>query len=450
MPDLFGNDKNQSKLEESYTLADRMRPRKLSEILGQQHIIGQGKPLRRLISSGDFGSMIFWGPPGSGKTTLVNIIANESKVELLSYSAVLSGIKQIKEVIRRAGIRLQNTGKRSILFIDEIHRFNKAQQDAFLPFVEKGSIVLIGATTENPSFEIISPLLSRTQVFILKGLTKEDIITILKRAISDKERGLGDMELDIEEGVLENIAELSSGDARYALTVLEFVANASEEGRITMEGLSDLIQRQRLHYDKAGEEHYNLISALHKAIRGSDPDGAIYWLARMLASGEDRLYILRRLIRMAMEDIGLADPNAIRIAIASRDTFQYLGEPEGDLVLTQLAVYLAAAPKSNSLYMAHKKVMSEIKKGNNPPVPIHLRNAPTKLMKDIGYGEEYKYAHDYEGHIVEQEFLPDELKGKKFYYPSNQGLEGKIKSHLKKIQEIFEMRRKNNNDGKKR
>ncbi len=431
MADLFGNES----VTEAFTLADRMRPESLDDIIGQEHLLGKGKPLRRMIEKGDFGSMIFWGPPGSGKTTLAHVISKISDMKFLNYSAVLSGIKEIKTVIKTAENRLRSTGVRSILFIDEIHRFNKAQQDAFLPYVEKGTIILIGATTENPSFEIISPLLSRLQVYVLNPLKKEHIQSILRKAALE----IGG--LDIEDGVLTSISELSEGDARFSLTVLESLVSASEDGRITKTLMGELLQRQRLTYDKKGESHYNLISALHKSIRGTDPDAAMYWVTRMMEAGEDRLYILRRLIRMSMEDIGLADPNAVRLAVSLRDAFHFLGSPEGDIALVQLAVYLACAPKSNSLYTGHKQVIADIKAGHVYPVPMHIRNAPTSLMKDLGYGKDYRYAHDYEDGIVDQSHLPEELLDRKYYLPKEQGIEARIKKRLDDIKEELKRRR---------
>ncbi len=439
MADLFGNENEE--IKESFALADRMRPETLDDILGQEHLLAKGKPLRRMIERGDFGSMIFWGPPGSGKTTLAHVISKTGNMRFLNYSAVLSGIKEIKQVIKTAENRLHATGTRSILFIDEIHRFNKAQQDAFLPYVEKGTIILIGATTENPSFEIISPLLSRLQVYVLNSLTKENIVSILNRAIKDNEKGVGDQNLEVEDGVVEAISDMSEGDARFSLTVLESLISASEGGKLTRELMADLLQRQRLSYDKAGESHYNLISALHKSIRGTDPDAAMYWLVRMLEAGEDRLYILRRLIRMSMEDIGLADPNAVRLAVACRDAFHFLGQPEGDIALVQLAVYLACAPKSNSIYMGQKKVIDDIKSGAGYSIPKHIRNAPTGLMKELGYGKDYKYAHDYDGGIVDQSHLPEELSGRKYYVPTNQGIEDRIRRRLVDIEEELKRRK---------
>jgi len=386
-----------------------------------------------MIESDQISSMILWGPPGCGKTTLAMVIANHTGMDFLSYSAVLSGIKEIKEVIKQAERNLYLYGRRSILFIDEIHRFNKAQQDAFLPYVEKGTIILIGATTENPSFELNSPLLSRVQVFVLKPLEPEHIRQIVLRAITDTERGLGKSEDFITEEALELISQISSGDARFALNLIEIAARIAPDGPVDVDLVKQILQRERIIYDKSGEEHYNLISALHKSIRDSDPDGALYWLARMLEGGEDRRYIARRLIRMAIEDVGLADPNALLITIAAQQAFDFIGIPEGDLALAEAAVYLAYAPKSNSVYVALGKAIEDVKKFGSLPVPMHIRNAPTKLMKELGYGKNYKYAHDYEDHIVDQQHLPDKLKDRKYYFPTELGFEAKIKRRFEEI-----------------
>jgi len=438
--DLFGKDSDSSR--ESYTLADRMRPRSLDEIVGQEKLLGNGTPLRAAIESGQIGSMVFWGPPGCGKTTLARVIAAETGMRFLPYSAVLSGIKELKQVIAAAEQRLVSTGKRSILFVDEVHRFNKAQQDAFLPFVERGSIIFIGATTENPSFEIISPLLSRVSVFILEPLAPEDIAGLLQRAIDDSERGLGKKGISVENGVLEKIAGLSSGDARFALTVLEFAAKTADNGRITDELVGKVLQRERLLYDKSGEEHYNLISALHKCIRDSDPDGAVYWLARMLEGGEDPLYCARRLTRMACEDVGLADPNAMRLAVAAKDTYHFMGSPEGEIALFELAIYLACAPKSNSVEKAQLAAVQDIKDGKTGQVPLVIRNAPTGLMKKLGYGKNYKYAHNFNDHLTTQQHFPDGMEPPKYYIPTEQGIEAKIKTRLKDIKKKLEDRKK--------
>ena len=431
--DLFGEEKKSLGASESFLLADRMRPRTLDEIVGQEHLLGEGKPLRRMIESDQISSMVLWGPPGCGKTTLAMVIANHTGMDFLSYSAVLSGIKEIKEVIKQAERNLYLYGRRSILFIDEIHRFNKAQQDAFLPYVEKGTIILIGATTENPSFELNSPLLSRVQVFVLKPLEPEHIRQIVLRAITDTERGLGKSEDFITDEALDLISQISSGDARFALNLIEIAARIAPDGPVDIDLVKQILQRERIIYDKSGEEHYNLISALHKSIRDSDPDGALYWLARMLEGGEDRRYIARRLIRMAIEDVGLADPNALLITIAAQQAFDFIGIPEGDLALAEAAVYLAYAPKSNSVYAALGKAIEDVKKFGSLPVPMHIRNAPTKLMKELGYGKNYKYAHDYEDHIVDQQHLPDKLKDRKYYFPTELGFEAKIKRRFEEI-----------------
>jgi len=434
------------KRSNSYLLADRMRPRTIEELLGQEHILGKGKPLRVMIESGNLSSMIFWGPPGSGKTSLAHIIANVSGLNFLSYSAVLSGIKEIKEVIKEAENRLRLYGLRSILFIDEIHRFNKAQQDAFLPYVEKGTIILIGATTENPSFELISPLLSRVQVFVLKPLTAEHIKQILDRAVTDMERGLGNLELTLEPEARDLIAELSAGDARFALNILEFSSKVSNNRKITVELIKDVLQKQRTIYDKAGEEHYNIISAFHKSLRDSDPDATLYWLCRMLSGGEDPLFIARRIIRAAVEDVGLADPFAILIAIAAKEAYEFIGSPEGELALAHAAIYLASAPKSNSVYKAMNLAMKDIEEGLTPPVPLHLRNAPTKLMRELGYGKDYKYAHNFPGHIIAQEHLPPPLTGRRYYFPTEQGREAEIKRRLEQWRKILNLEKENRDE----
>jgi putative ATPase len=440
--DLFGKKELDSK--GSWTLADRMRPRILEEIAGQEKIIGAGKPLRIAIESQRLTSMILWGPPGCGKTTLARVIANVTGMRFLQYSAVLSGIKEIKAVIVEAERRLAATSHRSILFVDEVHRFNKAQQDAFLPYVERGSIIFIGATTENPSFEVISPLLSRVSVFVLDPLGVEDIVSILDRAVSDKERGLGPMNLKIGEGVFEHIASLSSGDARFALTVLEFAANTADEGEISLDLIANVLQNERLLYDKTGEEHYNIISALHKSIRDSDPDAAVYWLARMLEGGENPLYCARRLMRMACEDIGLADPNAMRLAVAAKDFYHFVGSPEGEIALFELAIYLAVAPKSNAVYIAEKSARRDIKDGLTGPVPKIIRNAPTRFMKDLGYGDGYIYAHDAEDHVVSQQHFPDGMAPRKYYKPTDEGVEARIKTRLDEIKQILDKKQEKN------
>ena len=416
-------------------LADRIRPETLEEFVGQTHILAPGKPLYESIKGDRVGSIILWGPPGSGKTTLARIIARYSKAEFQQYSAVTSGIKQIKEVIGHASQRLKLQGQKTILFIDEIHRFNKAQQDAFLPHVEAGTISLIGATTENPSFEVISALLSRCRVYTLNQLTIDDNKTIIKRASTDKKRGLGSHQIIFEGESLDHLAGLASGDARVALNLLEFATDTIEpdkEGKciFTIDILNEAVQKKSLMYDKHGDQHFNLISALHKSLRASDADASLYWLFRMLTAGEDPLYIIRRMIRFAYEDIGLADPRAQQIALSAKDTYHFLGSPEGEIALAQTAVYLALAPKSNSAYKAEKKTRRVIEDNSDYPAPLHIRNAPTALMKDLGYGKGYQYAHDHEDAFAYMECLPEELVGRRFYLPSDRGLEIKIKEKL--------------------
>jgi putative ATPase len=418
-------------------LADRMRPRTLDEFVGQEHLVAPGKPLRTQLERDDIGSLIFWGPPGTGKTTLAQIIARMTKAEFIEFSAVLTGIKEIKQVMADAE-RARQYGTRTIVFIDEIHRFNKAQQDAFLPHVEKGNIRLIGATTENPSFEIISALLSRSRVYVLKPLTEEQVVLLLKRALADEERGLGAMKLRASDAVLAKIAAYSSGDARSAYNVLEVaatLARATNEvgAEITDAIVTDVLQKRVLLYDKGGEEHYNLISALHKSVRNSDPDASLYWLGRMLEAGEDPLYIARRVVRMSVEDIGLAEPNALALCMAARDAVDFIGMPEGNLALAQAVVYLTLAPKSNALYTAYAEVQQDVEATAAESVPLHLRNAPTRLMKGLGYGQGYQYAHDLEGKIADMQCLPDNLRDRTYYHPTNEGVEKRIRERMEEI-----------------
>ena len=420
-------------------LADRMRPRTLDEFVGQEHLVGPGKSLRAQIERDDTGSLIFWGPPGTGKTTLAKIIAGMTKAEFVEFSAVLTGIKEIRQVMLDAE-RARQYGTRTIVFIDEIHRFNKAQQDAFLPYVEKGSIRLIGATTENPSFEVISALLSRSRVYLLKPLTEDQIVVLLQRALEDEERGLGHAHLQAVNHILRRIAGYSSGDARSAYNILEVAGTLAKErsgkdmgATITDEIVQDALQKRILLYDKTGEEHYNLISALHKSVRNSDPDAALYWLGRMLEAGEDPLYIARRLVRMAVEDIGLADPQALALTVAARDAVDFIGLPEGNLALAQAAVYLSVAPKSNALYTAYAEVQGDVERTAAEPVPLHLRNAPTNLMKGLGYGSGYQYAHDLESKVADMQCLPDNLRDRVYYEPSTEGVEKRIRERLDEI-----------------
>jgi putative ATPase len=433
---LFDNNPQREEgVDKSRPLADRMRPRTLDEFVGQEHILGQGKSLRVQIERDDTGSLIFWGPPGVGKTTLAKIIARMTHADFIEFSAVLAGIKEIKQVMADAE-RARQYGTRTIVFVDEVHRFNKAQQDAFLPYVEKGSIRLIGATTENPSFEVISALLSRTRVYVLKPLTEEQIVGLLQRALHDEERGLGDLQREADEGALRKIAAYSSGDARSAYNALEVAATLATEqktARITDAIVTEALQKRVLMYDKAGEEHYNLISALHKSVRNSDADAALYWLARMLEAGEDRLYVARRVVRMAVEDIGLADPNALAVTLAAKDAFDFLGIPEGDLALAQAVVYLCAAPKSNAVYLAYGAVQEDVERTAQDPVPLHLRNAPTGLMKAFGYGQGYQYAHELEAKVADMQCLPDNLKDRTYYHPTDEGVEKRIKARLEEL-----------------
>jgi putative ATPase len=424
-------------------LAERMRPRNLDEYVGQQHLIAPGKPLRVQIEHDDPASMIFWGPPGVGKTTLAKIIANATHASFIEFSAVLAGIKEIKQVMVEAE-KAARFGSRTILFIDEIHRFNKAQQDAFLPYVEHGTIRLIGATTENPSFEIIGALLSRCRVYTLKALSEDEILILLRRALVDTERGLGNMKLAADEEALTTVASYSSGDARNALNALEVAAKLAEARlakTISKDVAVEALQQRVLLYDKKGEEHYNLISALHKSVRNSDADAALYWLGRMLQAGEDPMYVARRVVRMAVEDIGLASPEALNLTLSARDAMDFLGSPEGDLALAQAVVYLALAPKSNALYTAYGAVLGDIEATRAEPVPLHLRNAPTTLMESIGYGKGYRYAHDEEGKVADMDCLPESLRGRKYYLPTGEGREKLLSQRMEEIRRIREAKR---------
>ncbi len=418
-------------------LAARLRPQTLDEFYGQKHLLGDGKVLRRLIENDKISSMIFWGPPGVGKTTLARIIAHRTKANFIDFSAVTSGIKEIKQVMEQAE-KNRRFGEKTILFVDEIHRFNKAQQDAFLPFVEKGSIILIGATTENPSFEVNGALLSRCKVFVLQALKTDDLADLLERAVSDP-RGFGDMNVEISRENLETIATFANGDARNALTTLEMaVLNGVIDGdkvTVTQETIEQCTSKKSLLYDKNGEEHYNLISALHKSMRNSDPDAAVYWLARMLEAGEDPLYVARRVTRFASEDIGLADPRALEIAVAAYHACHFIGMPECSVHLTQAVVYMSVAPKSNALYVAYNLAKRDAETMLAEPVPLVIRNAPTKLMKELDYGKGYKYAHDYADKLSTMQCLPDSLVGKEYYMPTEQGLETKFKTRLNDIKE---------------
>jgi putative ATPase len=429
-------------------LAERMRPRSLDELSGQEHLVGPGKPLRvqierdQLDGSGS-GSMILWGPPGVGKTTLAKIIAETTQATFIEFSAVMSGIKEIKQVMAAAA-QASEMHSRTILFVDEIHRFNKAQQDAFLPYVERGVIRLIGATTENPSFEIISALLSRCRVYVLQPLTEEQITALLRRALEDRERGLGELELTADDDALELIAGYSSGDCRSAYNTLEVAAQMAVEKQKAIDKAiaSDAVQQRVLIYDKSGEEHYNLISALHKSVRNSDPDAALYWLARMFAAGEDPLYLARRVVRMAVEDIGLAAPEALNLTLSAKEAIDFLGSPEGDLALAEAVVYLCLAPKSNSVYTAYGAVQREVEETRQEPVPLHLRNAPTKLMKELEYGKGYLYAHNEEGKVAEMDCLPDSLKGRSYYKPTQEGREKLLAQRMEEIRRIRAGKRK--------
>jgi len=430
--------------QKTVPLAERMRPRTLDEFAGQEHLLAPGKPLRLQIENDDASSMIFWGPPGVGKTTLAKIIAQTTQASFIEFSAVLAGIKEIKQVMQEAE-KAAKFGSRTILFIDEIHRFNKAQQDAFLPYVERGAIRLIGATTENPSFEINAALLSRCRVYTLHALSEEQIVMLLRRALTDADRGLGTLNLTADEDALAMMASYSSGDARYAYNALEVAAKMAQghgQTTINKELAAEALQQRVLLYDKSGEQHYDLISALHKSVRNSDADASLYWLGRMLHAGEDPMYLARRIIRMAVEDIGLAAPEALNLCLSARDMMDFLGHPEGDLALAQAVVYLALAPKSNAIYTAFGDVQADIERTAAEPVPLHLRNAPTKLMKDLDYGRDYQYAHDVEGKVADMDCLPPSLLNRRYYHPTNEGREKLLAQRMEEIARLRKSKKK--------
>lgn len=428
--------KSSWEMPETIPLAARMRPRNFTEFVGQEHLVGEGRVLRKCIDTDQLPSLILWGPPGSGKTALAYVIANMTKSHFSSVSAVNAGVADLRQIIDEAGKRLKFSRQRTVLFIDEIHRFNKAQQDAVLPFVERGVITLIGATTENPSFEVISPLLSRCRVFTLKSLTDQEMKLIIRRALEDEERGLGRLKVEMSEEALGHLVTISNGDARVALNAVEMATWATlpdENGRRRLEltTIEEALQHRALLYDKGGDQHYDLISALHKSLRGSAPDAALYWLGRMLEAGEDPLYIARRLVRFACEDVGMADPQALVIAVAAQQAVHFVGMPEGNLALAEAVTYLATAPKSDSVYKAYSQVQEDVAHSRNEPVPFHLRNPATPLMRQLDYGKDYKYAHDYPGHFVEQQYLPSSLANKRYYFPGDQGYEREVLARLK-------------------
>ncbi len=434
--DFFQSENHERSHSEIQPLAERMRPRSFDEFIGQTEVVGPGSPLRRAIENDRVGSLIFWGPPGSGKTTLASLIARCTQGQFVRFSAVTSGIKEVKGILGKARDYYNMSGRRTYVFIDEIHRFNKAQQDAFLPYVESGDVVLIGATTENPSFEVNSALLSRTRVYVLKQLTSEEIEQIVRQALGDTERGLANADIEIANEAVRFIAAAADGDARRALSLLEAAVNyLGNQGPIDLDAMQRVHQKGAALYDKAGEEHFNIISALHKTIRGGDPDAALYWLARMLEGGEDPMYIIRRLVRFASEDIGLADPYALTLTLNARDAYHFLGSPEGELAIAQAVIYMACAPKSNSAYGAFNQAKDDAAQKGSLPVPLYLRNAPTDLMKGLGYGRDYQYAHDYEDAITDQEYMPEELAGRRYYHPREVGREQRLIEYLKRYRE---------------
>jgi putative ATPase len=438
--DLFT--KRTSEKIEKRPLADRMRPLTFDEFVGQSHIVGKDSVVRKAIEQGEIASLIFWGPPGTGKTTLAYLIAHATGSSFISFSAVTSGVKEIREVVAAAEMNMSVHGRKTMVFVDEIHRFNKAQQDAFLPHVENGTIILIGATTENPSFEVISALLSRSRVLVLEKLGAADLKQIVNHAVKDEERGLGRMKIRLDDDALEHTVAQADGDARIALNALELAVAATRPDargvrRIGLKTIEGAMQKKALLYDKMGEEHYNIISAFHKSLRGSDPDAALYWLARMLEAGEEPLYLARRMVRFASEDIGNADPQALIVALAAKDTIDFVGLPEGDLALAQAAIYLATAPKSNAVYKAYLRAKEDVATKGTPPVPLHIRNAPTALMSDLGYGKGYDYPHDDAEAVVEATYLPDSLKDARYYEPTDRGYEATVKARLDKWRQIL-------------
>ncbi len=439
--DLFEANR-QEQLRSRAPLATRMRPATLDDLVGQQDVIGPGSLLRRVIEADRLSSLILWGPPGTGKTTLARIIASTTEAHFAAMSAVTSGVADLRLAIKEAADRLGMSNQQTVLFIDEIHRFNRAQQDAILPHVEDGTVILIGATTENPSFEVNAPLLSRSRVVVLHSLGDDDLRAIVWRSLVDRENGLGNEDLTIEDDALDLLVNFANGDARFALNTLELAGTGAGYGQtrtITPQLVAEAAQRRAATYDKQGDDHFDAISALHKTLRGSDPDAALYWLARMLERGDDPLYVARRLVRFASEDVGLADPNALTQAMAAQQAVHFIGLPEGALALSQLVVYLALAPKSNAIYTGYKAALADVAGTRNDPVPLHLRNAPTGLMSDLGYGERYRYAHDYEGGIVGQQNLPDNIASHRYYEPSDRGFEAELQARIRRIQQIYEM-----------